>query len=72
MEWKNFIRADDKILLGKPIIKGTRLSVELLLELLSEGWTEKMLLESYPNLTQEAIKAVFSYSKECMQNEMYY
>ena len=72
MNWNEYIVSDENILLGKPIIKGTRISVELILELLAEGWNEHKLLESYPNLTREALQAVFSFTKECMQNEMYF
>jgi len=58
-KWKDHIHCDEKILLGKPIIKGTRISVELILELFELGWTNKMILESYPNLKEKDIKAVF-------------
>lgn len=44
--------------MGKPSIKGTRISVELILDLLSSGWSESDILESYPHLTQENMKAV--------------
>ena len=72
MDWKSHIVSDKDILLGKPTIKGTRISVELILELLANGWTEKMILESYPNLTENNIKAVFSYLKDCMETELYF
>ncbi|MBM2815600.1 MAG: hypothetical protein HW421_2362 [Ignavibacteria bacterium] len=72
MNWQDYIVSDENILLGKPTIKGTRLSVELILELLAEGWNEQKILESYPNLTPIALQAVFAYTKECMQNEMYF
>jgi uncharacterized protein (DUF433 family) len=72
MDWRNHIVSDKGVLLGKPTIKGTRISVELILELLSSGWTEEMLLESYPNLDQTHLKAVFSYLKECMENELFF
>lgn len=72
MNWKEHIISDKNILLGKPAIKGTRISVELILELLAQGWTNKMILESYPNITEDSIKAVFLYLKECMQEELYF
>ncbi len=56
--WQKHIHSDEKVLAGKPVIKGTRISVELILELLSNGWTQEMILESYPNLKSEDIKAV--------------
>ncbi len=55
---QQYIISDKAILLGKPTIKGTRISVELILELLSSSWTEQQVLESYPNLTHEILQAV--------------
>jgi uncharacterized protein (DUF433 family) len=72
MDWKNHIISDKEILLGKPTIKGTRISVELILDLLSNGWTEQQILESYPTLTSHDLKAVFSYLKECVSHELYF
>ncbi len=72
MNWREHIVSDKDILLGKPCIKGTRISVELILDLLSNGWTEKMLLESYPRLNEKDIKAVFSYLKDCIEQEFYF
>jgi uncharacterized protein (DUF433 family) len=70
--WQDYIISDKQILLGKPCLKGTRISVELILELLSAGWTEDQLLESYPNLSSNSLRAVFLYLKECMQQELYF
>jgi uncharacterized protein (DUF433 family) len=72
MEWKEYIVSDRNILLGKPVIKGTRISIELILELLSSGWTEEMIYESYPHLTQIHMHAVFSYLKDCIQHELFF
>jgi len=72
IEWGNFIHSDPSILLGKPILKGTRLSVEFILGLYAEGWTENQILENYPNLTKESLLAVFSYTRECMREEFLY
>lgn len=60
MNWPDYIVSDEKVLLGKPTIKGTRLSVEFLLERLADGWTEQDLLDNYPRLTKEALQAVFA------------
>lgn len=70
MVWQDYIVSDKNILIGKPTIKGTRISVELILELLSSGWTEQQLLESYPQLTNDHLKAVFSYLRDCLKNEL--
>lgn len=71
MNWREHIVSDKGILLGKPTIKGTRISVELLLDLLANGWTEQMIFESYPKLSSNDLKAVFAYLKDCMENELY-
>jgi uncharacterized protein (DUF433 family) len=72
MNWQDYIISDNQILLGKPTIKGTRISVELILELFAAGWTEAQILESYPRLSTEALRAVFAYLKECIQQELYF
>lgn len=72
MVWSDYIVSDKEILLGKPTIRGTRISVELILELLSTGWTEGMILKSYPQLTSIHLQAVFAYLKDCMQQELFF
>jgi len=72
MNWEDHIHSDAKILLGKPVIKGTRISVELILELCELGWTNEMILQSYPNLKPEDFKAVFAYLKDCVQHELFF
>ena len=52
MAWKQYITTDPAVLAGKPIIAGTRLSVEFILELISEGWSESEILRNYPGLTR--------------------
>lgn len=72
MNWQDYIVSDNQVLLGKPIIKGTRISVELVLELFSAGWTEKQILDSYTTVSAESLRAVFSYLKACIQQELYF
>ena len=72
MKWQDYIVSDKQVLLGKPTIKDTRISVELILELLESGWNEKQILESYPSLTENSIRAVFAYLKDCLQQELYF
>jgi uncharacterized protein (DUF433 family) len=72
MNWKDYIHSNPKILLGKPVIKGTRLSVEFILGLFSESWTEPQVLESYPTLTHESIQAVFAFAAECLKEDVFY
>ncbi|NTS40507.1 DUF433 domain-containing protein [Flavisolibacter sp. BT320] len=68
MEWQQHIVTDENVLLGKPTIKGTRISIEHILSLFAQGWSEQMILENYPRLTKESIQAVFVYLNECMQD----
>ena len=70
MQWKEHIHSDPKILVGKPVVKGTRLSVVFILGLFSNGWTEQQVLENYPQLTKESLRAVFAYVQECMEDEI--
>ena len=72
MDWRTRIVSDNEVLLGKPTIKGTRISVELLLKLFSNAWTTSMILESYPKLTEQDILAVFAYLKDCVEQEYYF
>lgn len=72
MKWHDYIHSDPSILMGKPVIRGTRLSVEFLLGLLAEGWTERDVLENYPHLSSEELRAVFAFSLECMQDHLIY
>ncbi len=72
MNWQEYIISDKQVLLGKPTIKGTRISVELVLELFSTGWTEKQILDSYPSVSPESLRAVFAYLKDCIQQELYF
>lgn len=64
MDWKERIVSDKAVLLGKPVIKGTRISVEFIIERLASGWTEMKILESYPHLQREDIQAVFAYNND--------
>ena len=59
MNWREYIISDPTILIGKPTIKGTRISIELILELLASGWSEKQILDSYPSLSSDSLRAVF-------------
>ncbi|MFN4255088.1 MAG: DUF433 domain-containing protein [Saprospiraceae bacterium] len=64
--WNTYIVSDKDVLLGKPCVKGTRLSVEFILKLLANGWSEEQILKNYPRLSKAALQAVFAYAYECM------
>ena len=72
MNWQDHIITDPEVLLGKPTIKGTRLSVEFLLERLASGWTEDMLLENAPRLTRADLQAVYMFLSESMKDGLLY
>jgi uncharacterized protein (DUF433 family) len=69
MDWREYIHSDPRILSGKPVVKGTRLSVEFLLSLFAAGWTEEEVLEGYPQLKREDLQAVFAYAAESAHEE---
>jgi uncharacterized protein (DUF433 family) len=54
------------------VVKGTRLSVEFILDLFAAGWSEQQVLENYPTLTPEDLRAVFAFAAECMREEALY
>ncbi|MBL7843246.1 MAG: DUF433 domain-containing protein [Cyclobacteriaceae bacterium] len=68
MNWSDYIVSDKDVLLGKPTIKGTRISVEHIVGLLAQGWTENEILENFPRLTKESLQAVFAYIQECLHD----
>jgi uncharacterized protein (DUF433 family) len=69
MDWKSRIAADPDVLAGKPVIKGTRLSVDFVLSLYAEGWSEQQVLENYPSLSQDDLRAVFAFAQTCLAEE---
>ena len=72
MNWQDRITADSKVLVGKPVVKGTRIAVELVVDLLAKGWTQEQILDSYPNLTAEDIRACLGYASEVLHAERVY
>ena len=68
MNWQDYIISDKETLLGKPSIKGTRLSVEHIVGLLAQGWSENEILENFPRLTKESMQAVFAYIQDCIHD----
>ena len=71
MNWRDYIVSDPEILVGKPALKGTRLSVDLILDRLADGWTTEDLFQAYPRLTPEALQAVFAFAAEVLKDEDY-
>ncbi len=69
MSNSNRIEINPEIMLGKPVIRGTRITVELVLRSLAEGATEADLLQSYPHLTHEDIQAAIAYGADAVGRE---
>jgi uncharacterized protein (DUF433 family) len=72
MDWEDRIDINPKVLVGKPVIKGTRIAVEFLMELMAEGWTHEQILENYPQLTGDDIQAALHYAAETLKQERVY
>ena len=72
MTWRDRIALDPKVLAGKPVIKGTRVSVELVIDLLSKGWTPEQIIENYPSLQAGDIQACLAYASEVLHGERVY
>ena len=70
MNWQDHIEQRPDVMLGKPVIKGTRLTVELILEDLAEGASEADLLEAYPRLRPEHIRAALAYAAASLSSEL--
>ena len=69
MDWRERIERDPEVLGGKPKIKGTRISVELILSRLGEGWTIEQLIEAYPHITRDQIEACLTYAAESIATD---
>lgn len=66
------IVSDPKIMMGKPTIVGTRITVELILEKLAAGETIEQLLEAHPRLTQSGVQAALAYAAQTMRSDLVY
>jgi uncharacterized protein (DUF433 family) len=69
MDWRDHITVDPQILVGKPVVKGTRISVELVIDLLAAGWTQQQILDSYPTLKADDVRACLAYASEILHSE---
>jgi uncharacterized protein (DUF433 family) len=70
--WQERIVVDPAVLVGKPVIRGTRLAVEFVIELLARGWSEAEILRNYPGLVREDIQACLAYASERLHSERVY
>ena len=72
MDWQTRITLNPDILAGKPIIQGTRLAVEFIIDLLAQGWSNDEVLRNYPGITLEDIQACLSYASAALKAEKVY
>lgn len=72
MRWQDRITVDPAVLDGKPIVKGTRIAVEFIVDLLGRGWTVERVLSEYDHLTAADIQACLSYASEVLKSERLY
>ena len=69
---KKMIASDPKIMMGKPVIAGTRITVELILEKLAAGETIEQILDAHPRLTREAIQAALAFAAKSLKADVVY
>lgn len=69
MNWEERITVDPDVLVGKPIIRGTRIAVEFVIDLLARGWTTERILREYDHLRPEDIQACLAYASEMLKSE---
>jgi uncharacterized protein (DUF433 family) len=72
MNWRERIIIDPQILVGKPVIKGTRIAVEFVVDLLARGWTTEQILTEYDHLTRDDIQACLAYASDVLKSERVY
>ena len=72
MKWQKRIVVNSKVMVGKPVIKGTRLTVELILDLLARGYTTRQILKQYDHVTAADVQACLAYAAEMLKSERIY
>jgi uncharacterized protein (DUF433 family) len=69
MNWRDHIHSDPKVLGGKPVIRGTRISVELILEYFAEGGAVADVIDAYPHLTEEQVRAAIIFAHDLLVDD---
>jgi uncharacterized protein (DUF433 family) len=72
VNWRERIEINPDVMTGKPVIKGTRLTVDHVIELLAEGWTAAQITEEYPGITPKDISGCLSYASAVIKEEKVY
>ena len=70
VEWRERIKVNPEVMTGKPVIKGSRLTVDHVIELLAEGWSTDQIGEEYPGITIEDVAACLAYESEVIKSEI--
>jgi uncharacterized protein (DUF433 family) len=68
--WQERIVVDPKILVGKPVIKGTRIAVELVIDLLARGYSNDQIIEQYDHITPADIQACLAYASDALDSSL--
>ena len=72
LDWRDYIHSDPAVMVGKPVVRGTRLTVEFVLRLFAAGWSRDEIFENYPALDERSLRAVFAFAAEAMLEESMY
>jgi uncharacterized protein (DUF433 family) len=72
MDWREHVVVDPKVLVGKPVIRGTRIAVELVIDLMARGYSKEQILDQYEHITAEDIQACLAYASETLRSERVY
>jgi uncharacterized protein (DUF433 family) len=70
--WEDRIEVNPEVMVGKPVVRGTRLAVEFVVGLLASGWSEEEILHNYPRLTHEDILACLKFAQALLEEMKYY
>jgi uncharacterized protein (DUF433 family) len=68
MEWRKRIVADPKVMVGKPVIKGSRITVEFIIDLLANSWSHEQILDNYPGIVEDDIISCLEYAHEMIKD----
>ena len=71
-KWEGLVKSDPAIMMGKPVVEGTRITVEHILEKLAYGQTIEQMLKSHPQLTEEGIRAALAFALDVLRIDVVY
>ena len=71
MDWREHIESRRGVMGGKPVIRGTRITVEIILDWLAAGWSEQEIFDNYPRLSPESLKAVYAFARQLVAEQLF-